>query len=77
MATIEQKSKLNLFTLTEAAKKVGVSTVRMYQFCQEGRIGQKFGEVWMITQDEIEEFLKIKRKPGRPKNSDNSAPPHD
>lgn len=56
----------DVLTIKEAAAVCGLSQERLRQFCQEERLGRKFGMQWMIERQELEEFMKIERKPGRP-----------
>ena len=62
-------SSLSLLSCDEAAVELGVTSIRVRQFCQEGRIGQKVGGRWVIPRDELEQFVKIPRETGRPKTS--------
>jgi excisionase family DNA binding protein len=50
----------------DAAKLLNVSQVRVRQFCQEGRIGQRVGNRYLILRDEIVDFLRKDRPKGRP-----------
>lgn len=50
----------------DAAKLLNVSQVRVRQFCQEGRIGQKVGDRYLILRDEVQKFLSHERPNGRP-----------
>ena len=52
-------------TTTEAAEVLGVSSIRVRQFCQEGRLGRKIGDRWIISRDELRSFQKIPRERGR------------
>lgn len=54
----------SLLTVTQAAKQLGLSSVRVRQFCQEGRLGQKVGPLWMIQEKELRQFAKKSRPPG-------------
>jgi len=65
-------STLPLMTPEEAANYIGVSSVRIRQFCTEGRIGQKVGERWVISEDELRQFAKIPRQTGRPPSENTS-----
>jgi hypothetical protein len=60
MITASQK----LFTVTEAAKELGLSPVRVRQFCQEGRIGRKHGTFWLIDEGELKRFARQERPAG-------------
>ena len=61
-------STLDLLSINDAAGELGVSPERVGQFCREGRLGQKVGERWVIPRDELEQFRRIPRRRGRPKN---------
>lgn len=63
-------SSLVLHTCAEAAVLIGVSPIRVRKFCQEGRLGQKIGDQWLITDEEIRLFKQIPRKRGRPRSQD-------
>lgn len=60
-------STLPLLSVFEASKALGVSAVRIGQFCRAGRIGQKVGGRWVISRDELRQFAKIPRNPGKPR----------
>jgi len=64
MATVA--SNLRLITPQQAADKLGVSLRRVHQFLAEGRLGQPLGGVYVITEDDLREFAKQPRNPGRP-----------
>lgn len=55
-------------TTEEAASLLGLSRVRINQFCREDRFGKKFGKAWMIKIDELEKFAKVDRPTGKAKN---------
>lgn len=59
-------SNLKLVTPQEAARKLGVSLRRVHQFLSEGRLGQPLGGVYVITEDDLKDFAKQPREPGRP-----------
>ena len=48
-------------TVTEAASRLGLSSIRVRQFCQEGRIGEKLGPLWIISEQELRRFAKKPR----------------
>lgn len=56
----------NLLTTTEAAEQLGISPRRVAQLCSEGRLGNKLGDRWVISQEELRQFEKIPRQTGRP-----------
>lgn len=57
----------DLLNGADAAKYLGVSTQRIYQLSQEGKIGRVLGGYWLYTKRELDEY-RINRKPvGRPK----------
>ena len=51
-------------TVTEAAEHLGLSPVRVRQFCQEGRFGIKTGAFWIIPEGELKQFAKQERPRG-------------
>ena len=53
-----------MLTVTQAADELGLSAVRVRQFCQEGRLGQKTGSIWIITEKELRSFSKKMRPVG-------------
>ena len=59
-------SNLKLRTPQEAADKLGVSLRRVHQFLAEGRLGQRLGGVYVITDEDLRDFSKQPRHPGRP-----------
>ena len=61
---LDQKTWL---TVSEAAKLLHLSEIRVRQFMQTGRLNAvKFGHVWAVDRKSLEKFAKIKRQPGRP-----------
>lgn len=59
----------DLMSVDDAAKYLGVSAIRVNQFCNEGRIGEKVGNTWIIRKKQLVEFAKKRRAPGRPKKN--------
>jgi len=55
------KTSHQLLTVTQAAAKLGVTPVRVRQFCQQGRLGFKPGGFWLITETELRRFARKKR----------------
>jgi excisionase family DNA binding protein len=64
------RPRIEFVTVEEAADIVGVSPVRVRQFCQDGRLGQKLGNHWLISKAEAVEFAEKERPNGRPKKSE-------
>ena len=58
----------NLFRVTDAAKRVGLSRQRLWLYIKEGRcLTVEVGGVCMITAAEIERVKKARNGVGRPK----------
>lgn len=59
-----------LLNTTAVAEILQVTQSRVRQLCLQGQIGQKLGEIWYFTEDEIRQFQPVhKRKPGPPKKN--------
>ena len=56
-----------LLTVSQAAEELGVSSVRVRQFCQQGRIGEKVGPLWLIAEKELLRFAGKPRPHGGPR----------
>jgi excisionase family DNA binding protein len=59
-------SPMKILSPQEAARRLGLSLSRIHQFCRKGRLGQRVGGVYVISADELREFSKKPRDPGRP-----------
>ena len=57
-------------TTKEAAQRLGVKTTgAVRQFILEGRLkAEKRGRDWWIEEDELEKFIVLPRKVGKPKS---------
>ena len=64
------RARIRFVTVDEAAEIIGVSSVRIRQFCQDGRLGEKLGNHWLITEDDARDFAEKERPQGRPKKSE-------
>jgi hypothetical protein len=53
-----------IYTVSQAAQRLDLSAVRVRQFCQEGRIGRKLGNLWVIDSNELQRFARQKRPVG-------------
>jgi excisionase family DNA binding protein len=66
-------------TVEEAAEILGLTPQRVRVFCREGRLGQRVGRQWVITEEELERFQSIPRLPGvstgRPRDNAAEHPP--
>ena len=56
----------NLMGLQTAAERLKLSRSRLYQFCTEGRLGERVDGRWLISEAEIRLFQQIERPNGRP-----------
>lgn len=59
-------SNLKLLTPQQAADRLGVSLRRVHQFLSDERLGQRVGGVYVITEEDLRQFQRIPRNPGRP-----------
>jgi excisionase family DNA binding protein len=50
----------------EAAERLGLSWSMVRRYCQEGRLGQRVGGVWVLAKAEVDAFSAEPRKHGRP-----------
>ena len=66
-------------TVDEVAEKLGLTPQRVRQFCRDGRLGQRVGRQWVITEEEFERFQSLPRQTsvtiGRPQSDDAEHPP--
>jgi len=53
------------FSTTEAAILLNIDPSRVRAICAEGRLGQKIGRNWAIELNELTQFARQKRRPGR------------
>lgn len=44
----------------------GISPERVRQLCEQGRLGQRVGKGWIISQEDIDNFNSLNRSKGRP-----------
>lgn len=54
-------------TVADAAKILGVSAPRVYQFCNDGKLGRKVDGAWVFSESELREFAAKPRRNGRPR----------
>jgi excisionase family DNA binding protein len=55
------------YTTTEAAEVLGISARLVKRYCKEGRLGEKIGRDYSITEAQLKRFRDKPRSPGRPK----------
>lgn len=58
-------ASLDMLSTSEAAEALDLTEGLIARYCREGRLGQKVGNRWVIFRQELEQFEKIPRKPGR------------
>jgi len=57
-----------LYSITEAAEKLGMSRQRVHQLIQEGRLlATQHGKMWLISEDEIAALQSRIKPTGRPR----------
>ena len=62
----KRKKADKVFTAKDASEILGIDESRVRTLCREGRLGTKFGSVWIITAEQIREYRKAgPMKPGR------------
>lgn len=60
-----EQAAQQLITLTEAAKRSGLSRSHIRLLVRQGRIwGRKMGRDWFTTEAAVIEYLSAERKPG-------------
>jgi excisionase family DNA binding protein len=59
-------------TIKEVANRLGISENSVRRYCQAGRLGEKVGSQWIITEADLARFLAndYTGEPGRPPKSD-------
>lgn len=62
---VKVREGVRLYTVEQAAEELGISEQRVRQLCAAGRMGQRVGRDWVITQDDIERNRE-RPDPGRP-----------
>jgi hypothetical protein len=54
-----------MLTVRQAAVILGLSPTQVRRLCEQGRLGEHVGPIWVITQEELD---RLERRPrGRPK----------
>ncbi len=58
-----------LLSTTQTADILGISEIRIRQLCQEGKMGTKVGNTWVITPEDVERN-RVRRGPGQPRKNE-------
>lgn len=54
-------------TVQEVAERLGITDGRVRQLLLKNRLhGEKFGQLWVVNEDEVERFASLDRPPGNP-----------
>jgi excisionase family DNA binding protein len=63
---------------SEAAEILGVSTRRVVQFVEDGRLipAMKVGKNYLFYQADVEKLARLERKEGRPKENSKKSSKH-
>lgn len=62
----ESALKREFYNVRDAAALLGLSAVRVRQFCQERRLGTWNGSSYTITRQELRDFSRVDRPHGKP-----------
>lgn len=58
---------MDVLTVKQAAKALGVTPSRVYAMIESGRLpAEKFARVWMVDRADVDRLAREERKPGRP-----------
>jgi len=58
--------KTRYLTSSQAAERLGLAEGTVKRYCQQGRLGQKIGRNWAITEAQLKRFAKKPRPVGNP-----------
>jgi excisionase family DNA binding protein len=61
---------MNILSPEQAAQELGITAGTVRQYCEQGRLGRKWGRVWLITREEFDQFKAERRPPGRPRKKE-------
>jgi excisionase family DNA binding protein len=65
----ERIARWRMMSVAEAAEELGLSVRRVRDLCRQSRLGHQVGRAYVITAEELREFKKKPRRPGRPRES--------
>jgi hypothetical protein len=60
---------VEIMTVKQAAKALGISGRRVRQLCEQGIMGRKVADMWIIEPKDVERYKAMRRPPGRPRKS--------
>lgn len=53
---------IELYSLEELSKKLGLHTVTLQRYCRKGKIrAQKIGRSWQVSDDNLRAFINAER----------------
>ena len=55
---IPKNSVVEMLTPAQAAKKMGLNVQTVREWCREGKVGVKAGGKWLISPDEVKQYLR-------------------
>jgi len=62
---------MDILSPEQAAQELGITAGTVRQYCDQGRLGRKWGRVWLITREELDQFKAKRRPAGRPRKKEN------
>jgi excisionase family DNA binding protein len=55
---VPENSVVEMFTPAQAAKKMGLHVQTVREWCREGKLGVRTGRKWLISPDEVKQYLR-------------------
>lgn len=55
---VSENSAAEMFTPSQAAKKMGLNVQTVREWCRGGRLGVRAGRKWLISPDEVKQYLR-------------------
>lgn len=69
MSAVLEAEKKRYLTTDEAAKSIGVTRWRVWQWIKAGEMrAVRAGVLWLVPEDEIQKFIVRDKKVGRPRS---------
>ena len=70
---VNENAETEFISIPEAAKRLGLSRKRVFEFVADGRLpAQQAGGFYIVRVSDVEAFKKQERKRGRPKSANPS-----